>query len=334
MTALSELAPIFSACGCWQIASASAMAKITPDLAKRGQELSDASSETHQKGTLAIQYTRDVATVLQGFHSGKSGLDLQTFGQIRELVEEKKARKALAIAREMDDMALDMAKKASQMTKTLMDSAHETLPANLRDEMLAENIGSNTTGDNNNRTRGSSSMDETNENNFACRDDTEASVLMELMDHADSDVEDVKTNTRSMEQVDIFTAGNTGRDAFFTVADKENVAVQIFKEISSVSRSIVETLTTGVGGNDSLCAQLFIGLTGIQSLFKALRLSKLIERALTMARNILEAFMRFIEMSWEKFTDFFGQFDAGKKLERFKNSLVGKVGKLGEKVFG
>lgn len=326
MAALADLAPIFSACGCWQVASAGAMAKIAPDLAKKGQELSDASSEANTKGNLAIQYTRDVATVLQGFQGGNS-LDLQTFAQIRELVEEKKARKALEIARDMDDMALDMAKKASQMTKTLMDSANQIIPENVREDMMAEATGSSGTTSN---TRG------VGDDNYTC-DDAEASTLMALLGHADSDVAEVQTNTRSMEQVDIFTAGDTGRDAFTKVADKESVAVKIFQEISSVSKSIVETLTVGVNG-DSLCAQLFVGLTGIQSMFKALRLSKLIERALTMARKILEAFMSFINTSWDKFTDFFGQFDAGKKLERFthgiKNSFVGKVGKIGGKMFG
>ena len=43
---------------------------------------------------------------------------------------------------------------------------------------------------------------------------------MELLGHADSDVEEVQTNTRSMEQVDVFTAGSKGRDAFSKVADE------------------------------------------------------------------------------------------------------------------
>lgn len=299
------------------------MSKIAPELAKSSRELSDASAEANTKGAQAIQYTRDVANVLQGFQGG--GLDLKTFGQIRELVEEKKARKALGLAREMDDMALDMAKKAKHMTETLAKSAQDIIPENVRDDLMQEGTTTSTT-----KTRGVGDG-----NDDGCNDE-EASALMVLLGHADSDVEEVKTNTRSMEQVDIFTAGNTGRDAFSKVADKENVAVKIFQEIKSVSDTILETLAVGASG-DSLCAQLFVGLTGIQAMFKALRLSKLIERALITVRKILEAFISFINTSWDKFQKFFDEFDAGKKLERFtdgiKNSFVGKVGKIGN-VFG
>jgi hypothetical protein len=92
MTALTDFAPLFTACGCWQIGAAGAIAKVSPEICKTSKELSDASTEAHSKGTLARQYTKDVATVLQGLQGGGGGLDLNTFTQIRELIEEKKAR--------------------------------------------------------------------------------------------------------------------------------------------------------------------------------------------------------------------------------------------------
>ena len=165
-------------------------------------------------------------------------------------------------------------------------------------------------------------------------DDEEATNLMNLLGHADSDVEEVQTQSRSMEQVDIFTAGSTGRDAFSKVADKEPVAVQIFQEIKSVSDAIVETLVISANDN-SLCGQFLAMASGIDALFKALRLSKLIQRALDTVRKILAAFIDFINKSWFKFQNFFDQFDAGKKLERFTNGIkntFGKGGKLGGKI--
>ena len=68
-------------------------------------------------------------------------------------------------------------------------------------------------------------------------------------------------------------------------------------------------------------------------MFKALRLSKLIEKALDTVRRILEAFMGFINTSWDKFQKSIDQFDAGKKLEKFADGMKNKLGKIG-KVFG
>ena len=77
MAALAELAPLFSACGCWQIEAAGTIARIAPDLAKSGKELSDVSQEANTKGTTAIQYTKDVAEVLQGFKDQAKTLTLE-----------------------------------------------------------------------------------------------------------------------------------------------------------------------------------------------------------------------------------------------------------------
>jgi len=272
---------------------------------------------------LAVQYTKDVATVLQGVSSAASGgMDVtSTFTQIKGLMEEKKARKAYALAKEMDDMALTMMEKANRMTKILTDAAQEVVPENVREELNMES--------NNNNTRG------VDNNDSAVVEDEEASALVDLLGHADSDVEEVKTNTRSMEQTDnIFTASNT-KDAFSKVADKEDVAVKIFAEIKSVSDSIVDTLVVTSGARDaSLCAQFMAAATGVEALFKALRLSQLIQRALDTVRRILEAFMGFINTSWDKFQHFFDQFDAGKKLEQLADGLKQKVGNKLGKVFG
>jgi hypothetical protein len=281
MAGLTDLAPLFSACGCWQVGALSALARVGPECAEAAQETSDAATEANTKGTLAFQFTQDVATLLEHFQRDE-GLGLDTFQQIKALVEDQKTRKALALAREMDDIAIKMSEKATHMTKTLQDAANEVMPENVRHEMEET--------DHNTRAVGT-------ENNTSAQDD-EASALMELLGHADADVEQVQTNTRDMEQMDLLSAGRSGPTAFRSVAEKENVAVKILQEIKSVSEAIVDTIAIGGGGGaePSLCAQFMAAAAGTAALFKALRLSKLIERALETVRQLLESFMGFFDI--------------------------------------
>jgi len=324
MAALSECGPLFSMCGCWQVGAAGALARASPEVIKSSNELSEASNEGYTKGTLALQYTKDVADLLQGFQGGGGGIYVNTFAQIKELIEQKKARKAYALAKEMDDVALNMTTKANHTTKILNDVAHEVIPENVREDMEGAT-------DPNIKTRGGPGG--TGGDNNMMVEDEEASALVELLGHGDSDVEEVHSNTRSMEQVDVFTAGSTGHDAFSKVANKENVAVKIFKEIKSVADAIGRTLAVVAGDGSSLCTRFMGAMSGVDALFKALRLSKLIEKALDTVRRILEAFMGFINTSWDKFQKFIDQFDAGKKLEKFADGMKNKLGKIG-KVFG
>lgn len=103
-------------CRCWQLDAMDSLQRLGPPCAEKAQQTATLSQETHAQGQLALQYTQDVANLLKSFGDG---INLSTFRNIQELVEDKKARKALKIATEMDDAAAAMMIQAEELTASL-----------------------------------------------------------------------------------------------------------------------------------------------------------------------------------------------------------------------
>jgi hypothetical protein len=313
---------------CWQLDAMETLQRVGPPCAETAEKTAASGAEAYDQGLLALQYTRDVGDVLKSFGTINTTISLSTFRNIQQLVEEKKARKALKIASELDNVAGDMLANASDLTDSLQEAV-DSLPLHVQ-----EDLGTEQDYDINNR---GASTNATRTRDIGGDDDGDAALtLTDLLDHAELDVEEVDVQTRGIEEVNIFTAGVRGRNAFETVAKKESIAIKIFQQIKRVAATIQQLAVAFTTGD--CCAQVKAVAAGIRDLFQCLKLGQLLKRALATVKRYLKAFIGFITTAWDKFTGFFEEFDAAKRLGRFtsrvKNSKVAtklKNSKVGKK---
>lgn len=270
-------------------------------LAQETVELSDAA---RNKGATAVTCSRDLQETLESF-----GDDVgpNSFVHIQKLVQDDKAKQTLDVVGQMDGLAQECAGKASAMIDALNRSI-ESLPDIVKEE-LKEEEKSRSLGD----------------------DETEVTELIDV----DRDVEDLETCTRSARSMNIFSASTKGRDTFDAVTEKEIKCQTIFGKIKELAAAVYRIASSLAGGN--CCEQLKAMAMGAKEIFQCIRLSKLIQQAAAAVRKLIRAIIHFIKLSWGKFKDFIGEFDAAKKIGRFVsnlNPLKTRVGQAASGVVG
>jgi len=255
---------------------------------RKCRELADETSVlcdvARAKGETVKSFSRDLQDSLQAF-SGE--IDASTFINIKELAQDDKARQTIAVATEIDDIALEMVMKCKQMTKA-MTRGIDSLPDPVRDELEAEDTGA---------------------------DNDEITIKQKL--DIDQDIEELETCTRSLNRMNVFTAATSGKDAFEGLASKEEVCQILFEKIKEVSASVA-SISQALSGN--CCAMMTSG----KEMFKCLRLSKLMTNAADSVQRLIKAIINFIKTAWSKVQGFTEEFVRTRNPGRFVNSRVEK----------
>jgi hypothetical protein len=284
-------------------------------LKQSGLECHDTAVQSNQvattaktKANVAIGNTLEIKELLASFGTR---IDLQTFHKIQELVQQKKARETIAICTEMDDLALQLARHAGDMISSLQKGI-DSLPESIRDELQEEEEQEEQAKMKSRAGDGGTTNGED--------DDDDAAALTALL-HVDIDIDEMTTNTRGIEKVNIFTAAQNGRDAYQKVADKETTCRDIFAKISNVGTTIARiSKAFAANSGASCCEQLQAISAGVKELFTCLRLSKLVQAAAAALGRLVQAIAQFLTSSWQAFQGFLAEFDAAKRMGRlFQN---------------
>lgn len=301
-------------CG-WQLEARRRLQSTGPESAIPAEQMRSLGTEACTKGELVVSNTQDVFEVLRSF--GIDGpakvLSAKTFQSIRQLIQEKKARKALSTVGELDDLAVQMMGEATTLSKILQETV-DSLPTGVKNDLATSSGG---TTSNNTMQRGLGDQEDEEESDVA--------LLKTLVDHAEEDIDEVQVQTRGIsDDFTIFNAGKRGTEAFGKMTQKGQVAVELFQSIGVVASKIVSVVVAFVTGG--CCDQLRAIGDALRELWKCVRWTELIQRAISAVQRLLKASTQFFQTSWDRITGFLDEFDAAKKVGRFVTSNVAKLG--------
>jgi hypothetical protein len=305
----------------------SALKKSGLDCHEIAVKSNEVSTTARDKADVAIANTNDIKNLLASFGTR---IDLNTFRKIQDLVQQKKARETIQICTEMDDLALQLASQAGEMMTCLQTGIDNGLPQSIRDELQEEDNQQEQTRTTGSRAAGAAAAGDGNDDNDDDAD-ADATALTALL-NVDTDLDDMATNTRGIEKVNIFTAAQNGTNFYRGVEEKEMTCRDIFEKISSVGTSIARIAKAfSASAGASCCEQLQAIGAGVKELFKCLRLAKLVQAAAAAVGRLIQAISQFLTSSWQNFQGFLAEFDAAKRMGRlFQN--VNPVKILNDKI--
>ena len=241
-------------------------------------------------------YTREVKGALESLLPTKH-ISASTYVTIKDLIENNKLKKAMVLASEMDDLALECAKKSKEITE-MMQKGVDSLPDPVKHHV----------------------QDEDRET------DDEDEETMELLSIT-QDTEDLETCTRSIKRTNFFSMTGLGVDAFQGLCAKEELCQTMFGKIKEFAISIVRLTEAFMSQN--CCAQISAVVSNTNDLIKCIRLSVLMSKIAEAVRKLIQAIIRFMQAVWERIERFAEEFQAANKIKSFivqpfKSSRIGK----------
>lgn len=185
-------------------------------LAKETTELCET---TQTRGQEMIDFGSEIKDTLHGF---SSKMDAETLETIKDLMDGDRLKSAMALAEDMDDIALSCVEKSVRMIE-IMEDTMDSVPDVLEGFM----------------------------NKAAGPDDAEAQLAQErslgVLSTLDQDVEDVKSCIDALEHLNITTALKVGMHAFENLSAKAALSRTMFitisgfaEEVSGYTRAISE----------------------------------------------------------------------------------------------
>ena len=184
-------------------------------------------------------------TLLEQGEDGK-GLSADKFATIQELCSGEKIKSALAIATELDDLAIECVNQSTEMIDSI-EKGIETLPDIIEDRL-----------DNN--------LEQASKEGSRDGDP-------ELRD-VSPDVDQLERAVQNIEQVNLFTVMSSGKDAFTELVSKGEVCFELFGTIKSFAQNVAEV--SDAIANFKLGAMIGKIKDLVADVFRCLRLSDLI----------------------------------------------------------
>ena len=247
------------------------------------EEMMQLSVTTQARGQNVVGFAQEIKAAFSGLDSQ---INASTFKTIMEVLDGDKMQDTIALAGEMDDLALECVDKSTKMTET-MARGTASLPDSLKDEERASD-----------------------------RDGDEGD--QELAD-LDGDIAELEECTENLQNMNIFSAATKGTRAFEGLVNKGGVVQTTFERIKELC-TVVARAAQNVA-SETCCAQIQAGIDSIKAMLQSVRLSNLIKKLAEAAKRLISAIKNLIQVAWEKFQGFSEEFQAAKKIKNWVNGI-------------
>jgi hypothetical protein len=330
---------------CWNRDASHHVVVAARDCTELSQTATSTCTKAQAQGAAFVDWTREIRDDLQhGFSGQQQLLDASVFVKIKDLMEQKKATRALSCLKDMDDMAVSLLQQAQGMNLAL-NRGIESLPDAIKDEFAPTTsntaptspkaVTTTTTADNYRAM--DPSDDETTRHSRDQEQFGEDSELVRSLQGAlatlDDDVAELD-NACSVQR-----SGGSGGFNLFTAATKGSAVLELTAQKGLSCRTLwtqMQELCSTIGRlaqtmiSSSNCCVLAATLAGgIASLFRCRSLVQLLLQAAQAVQRLVAAMSKLVLSVWQRFQGFFDEFGAAKKLGRFvtgiQNSKVGKL---------
>jgi hypothetical protein len=249
------------------------------------EELMNLSTNTQTRGNDVVGFAQEIKATFSGLDSK---MNAATFQAIREMLKGDKMKDAIALSREMDDLALECVSKSRAMVETVT-RASQDLPASVK-------------GGGGDMVSDAESEDESTE-------------LRDL----DRDIADLEACTSDLRTMDLFSAATRGTRAFDGLAKKGGMVQTTYERIKQLCAMVARASQNLA--SEACCSQLQAGIESVKAMLKSVQLSNLINKLAEAAKRLINAIKNLVVLAWEKFQNFAEQFQAGKKIKNWVNGL-------------
>lgn len=254
------------------------------------EEMMELSIATQARGQKVV----DLVHEIQGAFSGLNRkLNAASFQAVMNTLNGDKMKDTIALAGEMDDLALDCVNKSTQMKETMM--------------------------------QGTRSLQATAKGDDSAYDTDSEEGDQELAD-LEADIIEIEQCNKDIHTMNLFSATTKGTRAFQALGDKGCVIQKTFGRIQELCASITMAAQTVVSEN--CCSQLKAGIDTIKAMLKSVRLSNLVTKLTEAAKRLIYAMKSLVLVAFEKFQDFAEQFQAGRKIKNWVHGFKEQGAKL------
>lgn len=247
------------------------------------EELMQLSSTTQTRGRNVVDFAGEIKGA---FSSINSKMNASTFKAIMDVLNGDKMKDTIALANELDDLALDCVNKSIKLKETVARGA-ESLPESVKKEG-----------------RG---------------DDTDVDDGEQELADLGRDITELEECTASLRSMNIFSATTKGTRAFDGLINKGSVIQTTFERIKELC-AIVARVSQNIV-SETCCALIQAGIDTATAIFQSLRLSTLIEKLTEAGKRLIDAIKTLISVAWEKFQHFTEEFQAAKKIKNWVNGM-------------
>lgn len=228
-------------------------------------ETSELCQTTQTRGQEMIDFGSEITSTLQGFSTTK--MDVETLETIKDLMDGDRLRESMALAKDMDDIALKCVEKSVRMM-TIMDETMETVPKPIQDII----------------------------NKAAGQDDTksqqEQERTREVLSTLDQDLDDIKTCIDSLKHLNIATALTVGTQAFEHLSAKAKLSYSMFTTMKGFSDE-VQTYTRAISEGD--VKDTFKLIADVKDMWHCLKLSNFMKQLAEAAGKLIKFMVDLFE---------------------------------------
>ena len=253
------------------------------EASKLAEELMELSSKTQTRSLSVVGVAGEIKETL-GSISTK--MNASTFKMITDILNGEKMKETIALATEMDDLAIECVTKSIKMKETVARGA-ASIPVALKEGI--------------------------------CAGDTDAKEGEQELEDLGRDISDLEECTSSLRSMNIFSASTKGVKAIDGITKKKSVIESTFQRIKDLCAIVARASQNLV--SETCCGQIQAGIDTVNALFKSVRLSNLIEKLAEAGKRLLDAVKNLILVAWEKFQGFTEEFQAAKKIKNFINGI-------------
>jgi hypothetical protein len=259
---------------------------------KLAEELMQLSSNTQTRSLNVVGFAGEIRETFAGLNIK---MNASTFKAIIDVLNGDKMKDMIALASEMDDLALECVNKSIAMKETVTRGT-SSLPRSFKDEPSG--------------------------------DDTYVDEGEQELADLGRDIADLEECTSSLRTMNIFSAATKGTRAFDGLLSKKSVIETTFQRIKELCAIVARASQNMI--SETCCGQIQAGIYAIRAMFQSLRLSKLIEKLTEAGKRLLDAIKNLILVAWEKFQHFTEEFVAAKKIKNFVNGINPMNSKAGD----
>mmetsp|Transcript_21989 Transcript_21989/g.32477 ORF Transcript_21989/g.32477 Transcript_21989/m.32477 type:complete len:299 (-) Transcript_21989:77-973(-) len=229
------------------------------------RETSGHCVETNTKSQQLIAFATDVKTTFVGF---ADGIDPSDFQNVQSLVSGDKMNSNIALAKEMDDLALQCVNKSMEMTKALKEGI-EALPEPVKKEINDDN-------------------------------DEDSNTDQPDLPDIDKDIEELEECTKNIDNMNFFSAKEAGENAFEGLTNKGEVCQKVFGSMKDFADSIVE-INDAFSNAKNCCGKIFTVVSEAKEIMRSIRLAKLIQLFAESAAKLIKSIIALMKAVMKKF---------------------------------
>eukprot|EP00548_Thalassiothrix_antarctica_P004625 CAMPEP_0194141842 /NCGR_PEP_ID=MMETSP0152-20130528/11218_1 /TAXON_ID=1049557 /ORGANISM="Thalassiothrix antarctica, Strain L6-D1" /LENGTH=337 /DNA_ID=CAMNT_0038840607 /DNA_START=35 /DNA_END=1048 /DNA_ORIENTATION=- len=265
------------------------------------EDVIDRCNKTEAKSREIIDFASNIKTALNGVDNK---LNPSSYVELQKLCQDEDMKSKLTVASEMNDLAIECAEKASELSTTMQQGA-DSSPEEVKEAFEKSNSVD---------PEKSNSVDPEKSNSADTELDEEAEVQA-----FENDVSDLEECIANLESTNVLTAGSQGSSAFDVFDNKLLSSQKLFDRIKELTISIATIAQTFQ--LDGCCAKAKAAAIAIAEMKKCMQMSKVVSSLADLGQKLIAAILKFINVAWDKLTNSTGEFVAAKKLKNFINVL-------------